>query len=65
MSEDESAADFLVLDQITSVARGKVTLRGENKSVHMKESHCVSTSGEGRLEYRLSPPQQLPSVFFP
>ena len=50
MSEDESAADLLVRNQMDSLARGKVILGGENKSAHMKESHCVSRSGEGRRE---------------
>lgn len=50
MSEDGSATDLPVRNQMDSVARGKVMLGGENKSAHMKESHCVSRSGEGRRE---------------
>ena len=45
VSEDESATDLLVRNQMDSVARGKVILGGENKSAHMKESHCVQIRG--------------------
>ena len=57
MSEDGSATDLPVRNQMDSVARGKVMLGGENKSAHMKEvTVCPDQGREGgnRVFYLLN-----------